>query len=223
MEPFAESAADNGSAELRLVGRSIEALNATLLGRNDSFDAEIALSDMAKTLPLIRRYFQGRIDPAGERDPSTRQTIRRLIRYVETNYDDALDLAALAKRVHLNPFNSRHYFSRMFKQKFGASPREWRDNAKRRREFAAFRTLSFSYTYDGRRTLPTLRTAVRGLFFVQPAANAIWRKHFSEGESGIARTARWSGERLRREVAPFCRAKRIGVPSYVPGLASRSQ
>lgn len=176
--------ADYGCAELSLIKQTLDALTSSLLSRknNVSFYEEIALLDIKKTLLLIRHYFRGRNDTAEEQDKTTRQSIRWLIRQMETNYYDPLDLTALAKQVHLNPsylvrafkneagvtpmhylnklrlsaavsylantemgiqqiaestgFNSIHYFSRLFKQKFGSSPQQWRENEKNGRRGA---------------------------------------------------------------------------------------
>lgn len=176
-----QKGADYGSAELLPIKMSLDTLTSTLLTRETgaSFDEEIALLDIRKTLLLIRKFFRGRLELPGDQDPTTRQSIQWLIRYMETNYSDTLDLTALAKRVHLNPsylvrtfkseagvtpihylnklrlsaavsflantdmgiqqiaeatgYGSLHYFSRLFKMKFGCSPREWRENARRGR------------------------------------------------------------------------------------------
>lgn len=173
-----QRSADYSCSELRLIKQTLDTLTSSLLSRKSdaSFYEEIALLDIRKTLLLIRHYFRGRIDASEERDQTTRQSIQWLIRQMETNYYDPLDLTALAKQVHLNPsylvrafkseagvtpmhylnklrlsaavsylantdmgiqqiaestgFNSIHYFSRLFKQKFGSSPREWREAQK---------------------------------------------------------------------------------------------
>jgi len=176
-----QNKADYGSPELQPIQQTLDALTSTLLRRKKDvpFDEEIALLDIRKTLLLIRRYFREGLDAGGEQDPATRQSIQWLIRYMETNYYDPLDLTMLAKRVHFNPsylvrafkneagvtpmhylnklrlsaavsylantemgiqqiaestgFNSLHYFSRLFKQKFGCSPSQWREELNRGR------------------------------------------------------------------------------------------
>lgn len=174
-----QRSADYESAELAPIKQALEALTASLmkLGKHDAaFHEEIALLDIRKTLLLIRHHFREQIAVSEEQDQTTKQSIQWLIRQMEMNYYDPLDLTALAKRVHLNPsylvrafkseagvtpihylnklrlsaavsylantdmgiqqiaestgFNSIHYFSRLFKQKFGSSPREWREMQK---------------------------------------------------------------------------------------------
>lgn len=176
-----QKTADYGSAELRHIKQTLDALTVSLMNRKSdiAFGEEIALLDIRKTLLLIRRHFQGSPQAAEEQDLTTKQSIQWLIRQMETNYYEPLDLTALARRVHLNPsylvrafkseagvtpmfylnklrlsaavsylantemgiqqiaestgFNSIHYFSRLFKQKFGCSPRQWRENQQRGR------------------------------------------------------------------------------------------
>lgn len=176
-----QNKADYTSPELQPIKQTLDALTSTLLRRKKDMplDDEIALLDIRKTLLLILQYFRGSLDAAEEQDPTTRQSIQWLIRYMETHYYDPLDLTALAKQVHLNPsylvrtfkseagvtpmhylnqlrlsaavsylantemgiqqiaestgFNSLHYFSRLFKQKFGSSPSQWREDSIRGR------------------------------------------------------------------------------------------
>jgi AraC-like DNA-binding protein len=173
--------ADYGSPKLQMIRQTLESLTLSLIShkRDPAFEAEIVLLDIRKTILLIRQYFREDRDAPAEHDPTTRQSIQRLIRQMESEYYDPLDLTALARKVHLNPsylvrafkneagvtpihylnklrlnaavsylantemgiqqiaeatgFNSIHYFSRLFKQKYGSSPQQWREQQKRGR------------------------------------------------------------------------------------------
>lgn len=170
--------ADYSSPELQMIRQTLDSLTVSLIShkRDPAFEAEIVLLDIRKTILLIRQYFREDRDVPAEHDPTTRQSIQRLIRQMESEYYDPLDLSALARKVHLNPsylvrafkseagvtpihylnklrlnaavsylantemgiqqiaeatgFNSIHYFSRLFKQKYGSSPQQWREQQK---------------------------------------------------------------------------------------------
>lgn len=174
--------ADYTGEPFRRLGRVIQELTDSLPGGQKPAepDEELMLLDIRKTLLLLRRHFHEQSASADKsKDVSTRESIRWLIRQMETHYYEPLDLTALAAQVYLHPsylvrafkseagvtpihylnklrlnaavsylantemgiqeiaestgFSTLHYFSRLFKQKFGVSPREWRGRHKRDR------------------------------------------------------------------------------------------
>lgn len=174
--------ADYSSSSLWMIGQTLEHISFSadcLTADPGAYDEELVRLDMEKTMRLIRRQLQTADTASGYPDTSTKAFVQRLMRHMETNYYEPIDIDTLSKRVHLNPsyvirsfksiagvtpiqylhklrlnaaisllshtemavhriaestgFNSVHYFSRLFKQKHGISPQQWRDERRSKR------------------------------------------------------------------------------------------
>ncbi|MEF3311978.1 AraC family transcriptional regulator [Paenibacillus sp. GYB004] len=177
-----QKTADYTSSSLWLIGQTLEHISYSadcLRSEPAAYDEELVRLDLEKTIRLIRRQLQTADTASGYADTSTKAFVQRLMRHMETNYYEPIDIETLSKRVHLNPsyvirsfksiagvtpiqylhklrlnaaisllshtdmavhriaeetgFNSVHYFSRLFKQKHGISPQQWRDERQGKR------------------------------------------------------------------------------------------
>lgn len=171
--------ADYDSADMQCLKQTLEALNVSLECKyrsNIYYDEEIALLDIKKAIRLVHNYLRVHSTGSKPADKTTRDSVQMLMRYMESNYYNPIDLTDLSSMVHLTSsylvrafknetgdtpmhylnklrlnaaisylantemrikqiaeatgFNSIHYFSRLFKLKYGISPQQWRITSK---------------------------------------------------------------------------------------------
>lgn len=116
---------DYASADMRSIRRMIDELIDSMDSGKENrgdYDEQILLLDIRKTVRLIQNYLlSGRTAQAEENDRSAQDFVRSLMRYMETNYYEYVDLSLLSNRVHLNS----SYLVRAFKRETGVTPMQY--------------------------------------------------------------------------------------------------
>jgi AraC-like DNA-binding protein len=174
---------DYGSVEMEGIRHALEGLVWSLQAkhRGEEYDELVVIFDVKKIVRLIHNRLRAAKQAAFDSGCRTAEEwIELLMRHMESNYVEPIDLTALSKKVHLNPsylirvfknyagitpmqylsnlrlsaaasyllhsemtvqkiaeetgFSSIHYFSRLFKRKYGISPQQWRNEHRAARQ-----------------------------------------------------------------------------------------
>jgi len=120
--------ADYSSPGMTAIAHTLEALVHSLEAKyagDGEYDEEIVLLDIQKIIRLVQnRLRTNKRTVFDAHYKSTRELAQTLMRHMESNYFEPIDLAALSLQVHFNP----SYLARVFKSETGVTPMQYLSN-----------------------------------------------------------------------------------------------